>query len=183
MATFLVWVIFFNASANCEWAFLRNTTPRQYLENHDLQVIGEFRSLKDETTDGFYFYDGFSRVLDTGEEVGRVLYQYNPEKNSLFISHMNVKLKKQKIGSALLAKVLAEYPHVTKIRTNLGLDNFRAFSGAKSLGKSDLEALKETAAYKMRRKLGFPHINKKSIDVEMEDESVIFEVSRFPDGE
>lgn len=169
--------------ANCEFAYLLNTVPRQFLSENSSTVVGNFKVLKNETTDGFYFYDGFSRVLETGEEVGRVLYQYNPERNSLFISHITVKLKKEKIGSALLAKVLAKYPHVTRVRTNLGLDNFKAYSEAKSLGKTDLEALKETAAYKMRKKLGFPHINKKSIDVEMEDESVIFEVTRFSTNE
>ncbi|MCO4755125.1 MAG: hypothetical protein KC478_11630 [Bacteriovoracaceae bacterium] len=178
--TLLSLIFSFCASASCEWAFLHNKIPRQYLSENRHSVMGEFTDLKEQTTDGFYYFDGISRTLDSGEEIGRILYKHYPEQNSLFISHLSVKVKKNKIGTILFAQALHKHPYVTKIRTNLGLDNFLLFKKAKELGKSDVEALKETAAYKIRKKLGFPYINKNGIDLDMEEESVIFEVSRFP---
>ena len=175
----IIWVVSLNLFADCGQSYLRNIHPRQYLSEHHKHTMGEFRELKEQTQDGFFFYDGFSRVLISGEEVGRVLFKHYSDSETLFISHMAVKVKGKKIGTILLARALNEFPYIKRIRTNLGLDNFEVFRDAKSRGLSDIDALKRTAAYKMRKVLGFPHIIKKSIDVDMEEGSVIFEVSRF----
>ncbi len=76
------------------------------MSEHHKHTMGEFRELKEQTQDEFFFYDGFSRVLISGEEVGRVLYKYYSDSESLFISHIAVKVEGRKIGTILLARAL-----------------------------------------------------------------------------
>ena len=165
---------------DCYKFFVYNEKPYTFLTNYNHKIPGKFQKVEKQTTDGFFYYNGYIRV-ENGQEIGRILYKYYPETRTLFISHMSVSLKQQKVGTALLANVLKNHPETLFIRSNLGLSNFELFKKAKNFGKSDKKALRQTMAYKMRKRLGFAYIKKESIDIEMDRYSVVFEVSRFKD--
>jgi len=176
----ILFILSFSLSvfANCEEPFLFNNKPRVFINQFDSAVPGEFNKVENITNDGFFFFDGYRRI-DNDKTLGEILYKYYDQTETLFISDLHVKVKNQKIGSMLLAKVLSDYPYVTKVKTVLGLDNFNAFMLAKENGLSDIKALKRTPAYKMRKKMGFKKIDKESIDIDLEGSSIIFMVERY----
>ena len=168
-------------ATDCYKLLTLNKRPSEFLRNFDRYIPGTFANLSKQTTDGFFFYNGIARISGKGHELGRILYKYYEDDKILFISHIEAKVKDRKIGTALMAMALKRHPETQIIRSNLGLRNFELFKQAKDKGQSDLKALQQTMAYKMRKRLGFQYIIKNSIDVEIERHSVVFAVSRFKD--
>lgn len=180
MTRFLIFLFFLlsqSAIANCEKYYLFNNEPRILLESLDNSTPGYFEKVTNKTNDGFFYFDGFRRVDET-QKLGEILYKYFKKSDTLFISNLHVEIKGARIGSVLLAKVLSEFPYVSKVKTVLGLDNFNAFMLAREMGLSDIDALKMTPAYKMRKKMGFRTINRKSIDIDLEESSISFTVEK-----
>jgi hypothetical protein len=140
-------------------------------------IPGKFVFTEKATTDGFYYFEKFDRV-DQSNILGTILFKFYPKDKLLFISELKVKLKQKRIGSMLISKILTEYPKTKTLKSVLGLDNFTVFLKNKKLGLSDIKALKQTPAYKIRKRLGFEKIKKKTLDIDYEDESIIFEVER-----
>lgn len=167
----LLMIPFFFTEANiCEEIYLYNRYPQEFMSEFDDVIPGQFLYHEKETTDGFFYFERFQRV-EEGHVLGEIYFRYTEATRKLFISDLHVTQKKNRIGSLLVSRMLLRYPQTRGIRTNLGLDNFREFIRHKDLGFSDIEALKLTPAYKMRKKFGFGKIKEESIDIDYEDSS------------
>lgn len=132
------------------------------------------------TKDDFYYFNSYEAVMK-GEKIGEILFKYYKDKKTLFVSLLETRLKNQGIGLGLFAKVLSQFPEIEKITTVLGRDNFLAFEKAKRKNLSDLDAIKETPAFKIRRRLGYSTIDIEHIEIDYETESIYLVVTKITD--
>jgi hypothetical protein len=165
----------YSKGPNCNFIFLVNFQTNNVYREFAPIVPGYSTATYDNTRDGFYFFDGFKRELD-GKTVGEVHYRFTEKTKGLFIADMHVSLKKKHISLILLADIIKRHPGTARIRTTIGLDNYKIFQEAYGKTSSLEEAIKATPAYKIRKRLGFSKIEKDSIDYDPEDNSLIFSV-------
>jgi GNAT superfamily N-acetyltransferase len=93
---------------------------------------------------------------ESGQRVAKVACMIDADKK---LSIMSVKVEEgfrgQGISTRLYREILRSHPDILEIEGNLAEDNEAIYRKAIAEGKSHLEALKETPAYKVRAKLGF----------------------------
>ncbi|MEW6057944.1 MAG: hypothetical protein AB1540_15150 [Bdellovibrionota bacterium] len=106
-------------------------------------------------------------ILGTGAngQPGNVLafLQYYSYEGGLIASIKDMRIPDQayrgdKLGTLLFAEMVASLPSLKIIETRLQTDNFTAYYDAKSKGLDHEQAMKETPAYKIRKKFGFTTI-------------------------
>ena len=177
LVSFLLFSSHLSVFADCNSVFEVNyKLNRVYSEFAEI-VPGVSSFTKNNTRDGFFYFDGFKRELN-GKTIGEVHYRFTEASQGLFIADMHVSLKKRYISLVLLTDILKKHPRIDRIRTTIGLDNYRIFQYEYLRGQDLIKSIKATPAYKIRKRVGYGRIEKESIDYDPEDNSLIFSVLR-----
>lgn len=113
------------------------------------------------------------KVLDeNGKYV--VFMDYEVDHDRFIVGLIDVPLYKgQGVGSTVYKYVLDFNPQIKSIEGLLASDNEVVFNLAKKRGLSNIEALQETPAFKMRAKLGFPKINMQRTMIKLNEKNEI----------
>ena len=103
-----------------------------------------------------------------GRLMGSVEFQFL-NKDSLYISYTEIEdlpidFRRQGVHTALIARILTEYPHIKVLIGDLADDNKSLYEKALEQGLSVEEAIKSTPAYKTRVKLGFSQVDFKKFE-------------------
>lgn len=136
------------------YARLREQNPGQMIEKISTHTINNNP-----------YSVGYLKSLDLSKNPqGRIEFSIDLNSQTLKITRVDANIRQRGIAQMLYARLLEIHPNIKRIETSFSFKetNFFEYQKAIESGKSPLDALKETPAYKIRKKIGFGKIVEKS---------------------